>query len=318
MVLHLLDRLPCARYHVYLDNLFTSVKLLELLRIRGYGATGTCRTNSGVIQELVDIKKASKRKNELPWGTLISMPTKSGLVNQIGWQDSAFALLMSTVEDESKTIILRERKRPKATSSALASRKVFGDQPIKELEIPLPYNNYNHNMGGVDIADQLTGSNSGQRRIKRGGWQAIEQWLLLISLVNSFLIARHSKKEVQSTIDFRSQKDFRIKIIDSLLLMGKDVPGPRKRKIASTNLDLSDIQITGHHQIKRQCRRQCVACKGETIVDRPIRRRPLATLSANSRLARKVTTTLFGCQECNVALCKNSSCFDIYHRSNQN
>jgi hypothetical protein len=59
---------------------------------------------------------------------------------------------MSTVKDESKTV-LRERKRPKVTSSALASRKVFGDQPIKELEIPLPYDNYNHNMGEVDIAD---------------------------------------------------------------------------------------------------------------------------------------------------------------------
>jgi hypothetical protein len=141
--------------------------------------------------------------------------------------------------------------------------------------------------------------------------------LLLISLVNSFLIARHSKDEVQSTIDFRSQKDFRSKIIDSLLLMGKDIPGPRKRKIASTNLDLSDIQITGHHQIKRQCRRQCVACKGETIVDRPIRWRPLAPLSANSRLARKITKTLFGCQECSVALC-NRACFDMYHRSDRN
>jgi hypothetical protein len=84
VVLHLLDRLPPTRYYIYLDNLFTSIKLLELLRVRGYSAIGTCRTNSSVIQELVDIKKASKGKNELPWGTLVSIPTKSGLVNQIG------------------------------------------------------------------------------------------------------------------------------------------------------------------------------------------------------------------------------------------
>jgi hypothetical protein len=66
VVLHLLDRLPPARYHIYLDNLFTSVKLLELLRVRVYNTIGTCRINSGVIQELVDIKKASKGKNKLP------------------------------------------------------------------------------------------------------------------------------------------------------------------------------------------------------------------------------------------------------------
>jgi hypothetical protein len=81
VVLHLLDRLPPARYHVYIDNLFTSEKLLELLRARGYGATGTCRMNSSVISELVEIKKKDQKKDEIPWGTLVSIPTKSGLVN---------------------------------------------------------------------------------------------------------------------------------------------------------------------------------------------------------------------------------------------
>jgi hypothetical protein len=66
VVLHLLEQLPPARYHVYLDNLFTSHKLMEVLRARGFGATGTCQTNSGVISELVDIKKNNKGINELP------------------------------------------------------------------------------------------------------------------------------------------------------------------------------------------------------------------------------------------------------------
>ena len=57
--------------------------------------------------------------------------------------------------------------------------------------------------------------------------------------------------------------------------MGKDAPGPRKRQRASTNTDLSDIQNISHHQVKRRCRRECVTCKGQNIVDRPIRRAPL-------------------------------------------
>jgi hypothetical protein len=66
VVLHLLRQLPPARYHVTLDNLFTSHKLMEVLRSYGFGATGTCRTNAGVISELVDIKKNDKGKDELP------------------------------------------------------------------------------------------------------------------------------------------------------------------------------------------------------------------------------------------------------------
>ena len=82
VVVDLLEKLPPARYHVTLDNLFVSNTLMELLRKRGWGATGTCRTNAGVISELIDIKKNDKGPQELPWGTLISMPTTSGLVCQ--------------------------------------------------------------------------------------------------------------------------------------------------------------------------------------------------------------------------------------------
>jgi hypothetical protein len=95
VVVHLLDQLPRARYHVYLDNLFTSTKLLELLRSKGYAAIGTCRTNSGVLLELVELKKKDKGKGEMPWGTLHAIPTETNQVNQIGWKDNAFALIMT-------------------------------------------------------------------------------------------------------------------------------------------------------------------------------------------------------------------------------
>jgi hypothetical protein len=168
VVLHLLKQLPKARYHVTLDNLFTSHALIKALRSEGFGATGTYRTNAGVISELIDIKKNDKGKDEMPWGTLISMPTASGLVNQCSWKDNTFALTMSTVNDE-KSKVTRVRKRPKKTlSKAKTARVPFRDQPTKELEIPEVYDYYNHNMLVVDVADQLASSNSGHRRIRRG------------------------------------------------------------------------------------------------------------------------------------------------------
>jgi hypothetical protein len=66
VVLHLLKQLSSARYHVYLDNLFTSYVLIELFWSQGFGATGTCQTNAGVISELIDIKKNDKGKDEMP------------------------------------------------------------------------------------------------------------------------------------------------------------------------------------------------------------------------------------------------------------
>jgi hypothetical protein len=97
--------------------------------------------------------------------------------------------MMSTVYDANGRVT-SIRKRPKATStSAKTARKPFGDQVTKELEIPEPYYAYNHYMNGVDIADQLAASNSGKRRIRRGAWQALDQWLLVTVLVNTYLIA---------------------------------------------------------------------------------------------------------------------------------
>ena len=210
IVLHLLERLPPARYHVYLDNLFTSNSLMEVLRSHGFGATGTCRTNAGVISELIDIKKNDKGKDEMARGTLISIPTASGLVNQCGWKDNAFALTMSTVHDR-KSKVTRVRKRPKKTSSkAKTARVPFGDQPTKELEIPKLYDCYNHNMLAIDVADQLASSNSGRRRIKRGAWQALDQWLLVTTLVNCYLVAFYSDIEGERQVKFRSQQDFRL------------------------------------------------------------------------------------------------------------
>jgi hypothetical protein len=59
VVLHLIKRLPeppkGSGYHVYLDNLFVSTRFIQYTRSQGVAITGTCRTTSGVIQELLDL-----------------------------------------------------------------------------------------------------------------------------------------------------------------------------------------------------------------------------------------------------------------------
>jgi hypothetical protein len=65
IVLLLLERFPRKGYYVFLDNLFVSAKFFEFLRNRGYGATSIYRTNSGVYQDLIDMKKRNKNNTIL-------------------------------------------------------------------------------------------------------------------------------------------------------------------------------------------------------------------------------------------------------------
>jgi hypothetical protein len=56
---------------------------------------------------------------------------------------------------EEQTII-RSRRRPQTISTNTSLiQKVFSNKSRKSLPIPTFINNYNHFIGGIDIADQL-------------------------------------------------------------------------------------------------------------------------------------------------------------------
>ena len=58
--------------------------------------------------------------------------------------------------DKAEDFRAKERKRPAKTSTnGRIVRDVFGDLPIKELKIPCFINDYNQNMGGIDLANQF-------------------------------------------------------------------------------------------------------------------------------------------------------------------
>jgi hypothetical protein len=314
----LLAQLPKASYHVYLDNLFTSTQLLEYLRSQGFAATGTCRTSSGVHEDIVKLKKTrEKGANAMPWGTTVTIPTESENVLHIGFQDSAFALAMSTFWD-GKSTVLRVRKRPKETAgNAKISRAPFGNQPTKALDIPELYDAYNHYMGAVDLGDQLQGHNGGLRRIRRGPIQALHQYMLLVVLSNCYLITRYSGYELKN-VSLRSQDDFRLQVVNALITMGRDVPDLRKRRISQLSRVTVEVPLHSHELIKMttaQRRVDCVACKGVRFGDGPPPKRvALGNIARNLGRTTKRKATMYGCKQCEVALCKKTDCFALYHR----
>lgn len=336
----LLDLLPQRenhqeRYIAWLDNLFTSVPLLSKLWDEGYGATGTARTNSGIAQALVDLKKEDKKRDRIEWGTTVQVPSINNRIVQSAWKDNAIVLMLSTTHkpmdctipgpemDLQGHTIIRNRKRPKETSSAArTARKPFGNCPRKDLRIPRVFDDYNHNMGGVDIADQLRGGMGGLRRIRKGGWRALWHFLFNLTLVNSFLLS-----------DYKSQFEFRNTLIYQLLeqsgkvipLQSSGIPLPKKRKHSSLSTEdrarpNPEQQHHQYHELgyrgKKQYCSQCGKPSGKRLA--------LVEKSGNiqgKKVFRKATVvqgrkqTTYGCVICNIALCKEGNCFDLHVNS---
>ena len=98
------------------------------------------------------------------WGTLHSKVVPTTLLSV--WQDSNKVGFCTTIHDGTEWVV-RNQKRPKGTStSATITKQPFCmfspplgcKEPYEHtrlLPIPGAIDDYNHFMGGVDIADQL-------------------------------------------------------------------------------------------------------------------------------------------------------------------
>jgi hypothetical protein len=284
-------------YVVWLDNLFSSTKLFGYLQQLGFGATGTARTNSGICADFVAKKQADRKKDEIPWGTLFSKPTIGNDIIQCAWKDNALVLFLSTTHETGPDqIVVRHRKRPATTStSAKTARKPFGSESEKDLPIPKFVDDYNHYMGYVDQADQLRATNPGLRRIKRGGWHALWNFIFNVTLVNSFLLS-----------DYKEVRRFRVDLQKALLKRSVRIPVKHQQTAIQALPDL-DLQ---HHELgSRLPLRYCSVCTDPLSTKR--KRVVLGDISDNSRSknTQKRHKTTYRCVRCGLAICKEGKCY---------
>ncbi|KAJ3454132.1 hypothetical protein MRS44_018026 [Fusarium solani] len=175
-------------YHVFFDNLFNSPNLLRVLRISGHAGTGTARVNSGIYRPIRQLKKDDTNGARLlRFNEVVAVPTDDNLVNQIAWKDNALVLFMTTLYTGQERI-LRKRKRPNTIHTrARPIQRFFGNEKIKEFEIPSIAADYNDWMNGVDRSDQLRASQGYKHPYRRGAWQALAwSFLLEIMIGNSY------------------------------------------------------------------------------------------------------------------------------------
>jgi len=105
---------------------------------------------------------------KLEWNTLLATVVQDTLC--LAWQDNNIVLALSNMHTVHKTEDFQERvrKRPAKTSTnGRIVRRVFGDNPTKELHIPRFIDDYNQYMGGVDLANQFRESYETHRTTQR-------------------------------------------------------------------------------------------------------------------------------------------------------
>ena len=201
--------LPRRGITIYIDNYFTSVPLFEELRSCQFGAVGTTRPHSEFPSEMKEIKDRFSKK--LEWNTLLAKVVQNTLC--LAWQDNSIVLALSNVHTVhiAKDWVTRVRKRPAKTSTNGALvRKVFGDLAQMELQIPSFINDYNHFMGGVDLANQFREAYELHRTTLRTWWPLF-YWLIDVACVNAYrLYILHTtehdpKARLLSHLQFRTE-----------------------------------------------------------------------------------------------------------------
>ena len=114
----------------------------------------------------LDIGVVGTARRRIGWPPRELSPSPAAVFNDIryavdkhgtlvlSWVDNVHVLMISTVHDPTEKI-LRARRRPRVTRVSKAHiESAWGGRPTAEIEIPTVIDDYNHIMGGVDMADQ--------------------------------------------------------------------------------------------------------------------------------------------------------------------
>ena len=169
-----------------------------------------------------------------------------------------------TLEDYTQKQLEKLRKRPAKTSTnAAIVRKVFGDCATMELAIPVVIDDYNGNMNGVDLANQLRSVYDTQRMAYRT-WLPLFYWILDQSAINAYILAK-----TKGTWKKDKHLEFRRELYTKLLAYSDRLNPPKHRDAVS------------HHWVVFDKRRVCGWCSKLATVKREVK----ATVRLRSRVS---------------------------------
>jgi DNA excision repair protein ERCC-6 len=182
----LISELPSSiKYHLYFDNFFTSMKLMDYLKCQGFGATGTIRPNRTERAPLQDVKLFQKRSRgsfqytqDIDSGTLL-----------VRWHDNNVVTMATNCHSVYPTC---QARRWSNTEKKIVSV----DQPQTVMA-------YNKHMGGVDRLDQNVATYRISIRMRKWWWPVFS-FLLSATVNNAWQLYRICPSADKEKLDLLS------------------------------------------------------------------------------------------------------------------
>ena len=134
---------------IAMDNYFTLPKVIAALREKKIGVVGTSRfKRNWPPKKLKNIDADKADFNQFYWcvdeyGTLLGR-----------WVDNNFVFCVSTIHCVGRSIQRLRRKPRKTLRNTKHVERIWGNEGAVLIDIPVIIDDYNHWMGGVDLADQ--------------------------------------------------------------------------------------------------------------------------------------------------------------------
>lgn len=173
-------------FKFYFDNFFTNFDLLNFLRERGYGGTGTIRENripkDCPLQNTKSLKKNAR-------GSFYHQISKEDAVLVCKWVDNSVVCVASNCHGVNPISEVRR----------------FSKKDKKQIQVKRPnvIKEYNRCMGGTDRMDQNVNAYRIRIRNRKFYWPILT-WLIDISINNAWIIYKKYIGNV-SQLQFRRQ-----------------------------------------------------------------------------------------------------------------
>jgi hypothetical protein len=129
--------------------------------------------------------------------------------------------------------------------------------------------------------------------------------------VNYYLISLYSETKGERFINFRSQDDFRLQLVELLLDLGTNRTSakiPRKRGFSHMNGEAFEVPVYRHKHIKIPTKKNHTTCKGVRFSNNPPKRVALAEITRNRHRNLTRRTSWYGCRQYNVAIYREGDC----------
>jgi ribosomal protein L31 len=219
-------------YHVYMDNFYTSPKLLKDLFAMRFGACGTYRDNrKDCPRNAANSLSKKSARGSIRW-------IRDGPLVFVKWMDTREVSVCSTIHP--------------AYTGDTAQRRVKTQDTwrTKTFPCPTPVTEYNKHMGGVDLSDQLLQYYTAQHKTMKW-YRKIFLHFLDIASTNSFIV----HKELHGNL---SHKEFMEQLITELCGVSQTTAPKRTN---SDHVPVPGAELTSEgRDVATVGRRNCVHC----------------------------------------------------------